>query len=57
MDDLKVLIIGAIFAFALLPFIFRNNKRPENCTCKKYNWLTMGPVDNCEAHKHMADER
>lgn len=51
----EYLIYAIVIAIVGL-FIIRTGKRPRACTCKHYNSITMGPVDDCEAHKHMAED-
>ena len=49
-----IIITAAVIIGVILPlFIIRTGKRPEDCTCKTYNWFTCGPVNECPAHKHM----
>lgn len=46
-------VLGAIVVVGI--FIIRTDKRPDNCTCKSYNWFRQGPVNRCSAHKHYMD--
>lgn len=46
--------VGVILLVAL--FILPSGKRPDRCTCKSYNWLYQGPVNDCPIHKHYMDE-
>lgn len=42
--------LGVIVLVGL--FILRTDSRPEKCTCKHYNFLWNGPVNNCPVHKN-----
>lgn len=44
-----------IVAIVLIPFILRNDKRPEKCECEHYNFFLCGPVNRCPAHKHFME--
>lgn len=52
---MEYLIYAAVVGIIGL-FVIRTGKRPRACTCEHYNPITMGPVDKCPVHKHMADD-
>ena len=56
METTGIIIAAVIIGIIIPMFIIRTGKRPEGCTCKTYNAINCGPVNNCPAHKHWMGE-
>jgi hypothetical protein len=51
-EFIGIFIGTGIFLVVVALFIVRTGKRPDDCTCKSYNWFSQGPVNKCPTHKH-----
>ena len=55
LEFIAIFVGTGIFLVLLALFVVRTGKRPEDCTCKSYNSLYQGPVNECPSHKHYID--